>query len=648
MSAETTTFEFKTETRQLLDLMIHSVYSHKEIFLRELISNASDALDKLRFAALTRDDLRGLTEDLHIRIEADREKHTLCISDNGIGMSRDEVVEFIGTIARSGTRDYAKLLQEAKDKEFNAELIGQFGVGFYSSFMVADRVELVTRRAGEAEAWHWESKGDGQYTLGPAERATNGTSVTLHLKKFDKDDETDDFAAEWTIRDLVRKYSDFVSYPIKMKVERTETVREGDAKPEGERKVVVEDQTLNSMKAIWTRPEKDVTDEEYQEFYKHLSHDWTDPCQRIVYRAEGATTEFKALLYLPSHAGQDLFFGDRQRGISLYIKRVFIMHDCKDLIPEYLRFVRGVVDSEDLPLNISREILQHDKRIVNIKKALTHKVLATLKTMRTDQNDKYLAFWKEFGRVVKEGLFKEPGDRERLFDVALFASTASPTALTTIDDYIGRMKSDQDKIYYLTGETREALERSPHLEAFRDKGIEVLLLSDPIDEIWVQFVFDVKGKKMQAASKGAVELGSKEEREKAEAARKESETQYKTLLETIKEKLTDHVKEVRLSTRLTTSPACLVSDAADMSPQLEALMKASGKEVPKTKRILEINPEHDLLKKLQTIHAENRDDHRISEYAQLLYGQSVLAEGGRLPENADFVKILTRLMTRSL
>lgn len=648
------TYEFKTEARQLLDLMIHSVYSHREIFLRELISNASDALDKLRFEALTKDALRGLTEDLHIRIEPDKEKNTLTIHDTGVGMNRDELVEYLGTIARSGTKEFLRLAQEAKDKALPPELIGQFGVGFYSSFMVADRVTVVSRKAGEEKAWRWESTGDGTYSIDEASRDHQGTSVTLHLKVENKDEkageddehhEVQDFATEWTIRDIVRKYSDFVAYPIRMRVERHKRVGEGkDAKDE----TTIEDATLNSMKAIWMRPEKEITEDEHKEFYKHLSRDWNDPLKWVMFKAEGTTNEFRSLLYIPTKAGHDLYMPEAERGVNLYIKRVFIMHDCKDLVPEYLRFVRGVVDAEDLPLNISREILQHDRRITGIRKTITRKVLDAFKAMRTDQRDKFLEFWKEFGRVVKEGLFKVPEDRDRLFDACLFQSTFSPSDWFTMEEYVGRMKPEQKSIYYLTGETRAMAESSPHLEAFRAKGYEVLLLSDPVDEVWVQFVHEYKGKTFQSAAKGVAELGSEEERKKEEETRKEKETAWKPLLETLQGKLSEHVKEVRLSSRLTTSPACIVGNEYDMTPQLEALLKATGKDVPSVKRILELNATHPLLEKLNGIYATDKNDSRIADYAELLYGQALLAEGGKLPDPAGFSRRVAELMVKAL
>jgi len=649
MGNDVNTFEFKAEAKQLLDLMIHSVYSNREIFLRELISNASDALDKLRFEALTKDELRKYTNDLHIRIEPDPEKKTLSVHDNGIGMTRDEVIQFIGTIAKSGTQEYLKMLKDSQKKEFNAELIGQFGVGFYSSFMVADKVTLITRHVLEEKAWKWESAGDGKYSIEETSRETPGTTVTLHLKDIDEENPPD-FTSEWEIKGIVKKYSDFVSYPIRMKTSRMETPRDEQGKPKAGEKPqpVVEDEVLNSMKAIWTKSEKEVTESEYKDFYKHISHDWNDPIKWFQYRAEGTTGEFKALIYFPSKPTPEFFFGETKKGIHLYIKRVFIMNDCKELIPEYLRFVRGVVDSEDLSLNISREILQQNRQIQNIRQALSRKILDVLKSMKNDDRKKYIEFWKEFGATIKEGLFKEPADADKIFDCALFQTTHSSIEPTTIEEYIARMKPGQENIYYISGDSRQTILSSPHLEAFKEKGYEVLLFTDPVDEVWVQFCREAKGKKLQAVSKGKVELGSEEERKKAEETRKEKESTFKSLLEAIKTKLDDKVKEVRLSSRLTSSPACLVGEVNEMSFHMEALLKASGKETPMVKRVLELNPTHPIIEKLQSIFKKDKNDPRIGDFADLLFGQALLAEGAPLPDPGSFSKKLTELMIKVL
>lgn len=647
---EKKTFQFQTETKELLDLMIHSVYSHKEIFLRELVSNASDALDKLRFESLTKENWRELAKDLHIRIEPNLEKRTLTVHDNGIGMSYEEIIKFIGTIAKSGTREFAKVLTETGKKDVPSDLIGQFGVGFYSSFMVADKISLVSRKAGEESAWVWESTGDGEFTIDETTRETHGTSVTLFLKEENQEDGLSDFCDSWTIKETLKKYSDFVGYPIKMREEKTEHERDenGKIKEGAEPKVTIEDLTVNSMKAIWTKPEKDVSESEYKEFFKHISHDWNDPLKWISFRAEGATNDFRALLYLPSKATPDILMDETNRGIQLYIKRVFIMNDCKELIPEYLRFVKGVVDSEDLTLNISREILQQNKQIQNIRGSITKKILNTLKDLRLNNNEQFLSFWGEFGKMLKEGLFKEPSDREKLLEVCVFQSTHDPKELIMLNDYVERMKPNQEAIYYLSGENRKSIENSPHLEAFKDKGYEVLLLTDPVDEVWSQFVWEFKGKRLQSVEKGKVELGTEEERKKAEEVKKEKETTCKSLLDMIKEKLGEVVKEVRLSSRLTSSPVCLVTDSGDMSPHLEALLKASGKDVPQVKRILELNPTHPILDKLQKLFDANKDDTRLEDYAHLLYGQAVLAEGGKLPDPARFNKQLSELLVNSI
>jgi molecular chaperone HtpG len=645
-------FEFQTEARQLLDLMIHSIYSNREIFLRELISNASDALDKLRFESLTRTELAA--DDLHIRLTPDKDASTLTIEDNGIGMNRDEIIEFIGTIARSGSCDFLERMQEMREKkegaELTPELIGQFGVGFYSSFMVADKVTLISRRAGEDIAHKWESEGDGTYTLEESERNSQGTTVILHLKPADEDDKLDDFSQEWTLRSTVKKYSDFVAYPIRMQVSREEVEKDEEGKPrEGaEPTTVIKDEILNSMKAIWTRPEDEVTAEEYEEFYKHISHDWNKPLQQFSMKAEG-TSEFRALLYIPEKASDDLFMRDAKHGVHLYIRRVFIMNDCKELIPEYLRFIRGVVDSEDLSLNISREILQQDRQIQRIRKGLVRKVHDALKNMRQTDEEKFNGFWKEFGRVFKEGLMTwDQKERDPVLELCRFDSTHAPDHATSLDDVIARMDEGRDTIYFITGESKQALENSPHMEAFREKGIEVLLLTEPVDEIWTQNMVEYKEKKFRSIGKGEVELGSEEEKKKSEEERKEKEKDYKSLFECLQGNLSENVKEVRLSSRLTSSPACLVTGDFDMTPQMEQLMKASGQDVPKVLRILELNAGHLIIEKLHALYEKDKDDPTLGEYAELLYGQSVLAEGGQLPDPAAFSRQVAGLMGKKL
>ncbi len=627
------TYEFRAETQQLLDLMIHSLYSHKEIFLRELISNASDALDRLRFAGLT--DPALLPEgELCITLRADPEARTLCVADNGIGMTRDEVISQIGTIARSGTAEFLKQQGDRKG-EAAIDLIGQFGVGFYSSFMVADKVELTTRRAGSGEpATAWESSAEGRYTVAEAKRDESGTSVTLHLKPVDADAGIADFTDEWVLRDVVKRYSDFVAYPIRL------VVAGRDEQPE---------KPLNSMKAIWTRPVDQVSDEEHAEFYHHISHDQRDPLLRVPVRIEG-NFEARALLYVPSRAPFDLYHRERaHRGIQLYVKRVFIMDECRDLVPEYLRFVRGVVDAEDLPLNVSREILQQDAQIRAIRKHLTKKVLEALQALKRDDAEKYLAFWAEFGPVLKEGLLDWTEKKERILDLTLCASTAHESRLTALDEYVERMPEDQEAIYYLSGPSRRVLASSPQLEAFRARGIEVLLFTDPVDEVWLQQAPpEYRGKHFQSAAEGDVALGSDEEKEQAAARAEEQESDYKGLVAAVRAAIQDQVKEVRLSRRLTESPSCLVRDEGDLSPQIEEMLRQAGQEVPHAKPILELNPEHPLLVKLKRIQAEDGTDPRIASAAELLFGQAVLAGGGQLDDPAGFSRKVAELMERAL
>ncbi|MDD2999836.1 MAG: molecular chaperone HtpG, partial [Candidatus Riflebacteria bacterium] len=484
-----------------------------------------------------------------------------------------------------------------------------------------------------------------------ATRDTQGTSVTMHLKPEDKEDEDfQDFTQEWVLRQVVKKYSDFVGYPIRMQVERTTIERDenGKAKEGAKEETVVEDEVLNSMKAIWLRPEKEVTEDEYHEFYKHISHDWSAPLKWLSFKAEGTSNEFNSLLFIPEKPGFDLFMPNSKRGINLYVKRVFIMNDCEELIPDYLRFVKGVVDSEDLSLNISREILQHDRQIQTIRKTVTRKVLDTLKKMLNEDREKYVAFWKHFGAVIKEGLFKEPANSEKLFECCLFQSTTSPGDYYTMAEYVERMKPEQDKIYYLTGESREVIENSPHLEAFRDRNYEVLLMTDPVDEVWVQYTSEYKSKKIRSAARGSLELGSEEERKKASETLKQKEEEWKSLLELVQTKLEKHIKAVKLSGRMSSSAACLVSEEGEMTPHLEALLKASGKDVPQVKRTLELNPGHPLLSKMHEIFARDNKNPKLAEYAELLYGQALLAEGGQLPDPAGFNRKVAELMVGAL
>ncbi|ASL14749.1 molecular chaperone HtpG [Mycobacterium intracellulare] len=644
MNARVEQLEFQAEARQLLDLMVHSVYSNKDSFLRELISNASDALDKLRLEAFRNKDLDVDTSDLHIEIDVDHQARTLTIRDNGIGMTRAEVVDLIGTLAKSGTAELRQQLREAKNAKNEAaseELIGQFGIGFYSSFMVADKVELLTRKAGESDATKWESSGEGTYTIESIDGAPQGTSVILHLKPEDAEDELHDYTSEFKLRGLVKKYSDFIAWPIRMQVERREPASEEG----GEETVTIETETLNSMKALWARPKDEVSEEEYKEFYKHIAHAWDDPLEVIAMKAEG-TFEYQALLFIPSHAPFDLFNRDAHTGIQLYVKRVFIMGDCDQLMPEYLRFVKGVVDAQDMSLNVSREILQQDRQIKAIRRRLTKKVLSTIKDLQSERPDDYRTFWTQFGRVVKEGLLSDFDNQETLLQISSFASTHSEEEATTLAQYVERMKDGQTQIFYATGETRQQILKSPHLEAFKAKGYEVLLLTDPVDEVWVGTVTEFDGKPLQSIAKGEVDLSA--EGDESEAEREEQQKEFADLLAWMKDTLADHVKEVRLSTRLTDSPACLITDAFGITPALARLYRASGQDIPVGKRILELNPNHPLVTGLRQAHQDRSDDPSIAETAELLYGTALLAEGGALDDPARFAEMLADRLARTV
>jgi len=653
MTAGVEQLEFQAEARQLLDLLVHSVYSDKDSFLRELISNASDALDKLRIEAFRNKDLDPSitdTSDLHIEIEADKDARTLTVRDNGIGMTRAEVVDLIGTLAKSGTAELRQQLREAqtaKNTAVSEELIGQFGIGFYSTFMVADKVELLTHKAGESEATKWESSGDDTYTIATVEGAPQGTSVTLHLKPDDAEDALHDYTSEWKIRTLVKKYSDFIAWPIRMEVEtRTPAPEEG-----GEETVTLETQTLNSMKALWARAKDEVSDEEYKEFYKHIAHAWDEPLEVISMKAEG-TFEYQALLFIPSRAPFDLYEPGADIGVQLYVKRVFIMGDCDQLMPRYLRFIKGVVDAQDLSLNVSREILQQDRQINAIRRRLTKKVLSTIKDLQSERPDDYRTFWGEFGKVLKEGLMRDFDNQETLLQISSFASTHSDDELTTLAEYVERMKDGQQQIFYATGESRQQILNSPHLEAFKAKGYEVLLLTDTVDEIWLGSVTEFDGKPLQSVAKGEVDLDTEEEKTAHEAERKEREKDFAELLTWLKETLSEHVKEVRLSTRLTESPACLITDAFGITPTLARMYRASGQDVPVEKRTLELNPDHPLVTGLQQAHKDRADDAaklaEVAETAELLYGTALLAEGGTPEDPARFAELLADRLARTV
>jgi molecular chaperone HtpG len=630
----TETFEFQVEARQLLQLMIHSVYSNKDVFLRELVSNASDALDKLRLAALRDDSLDVDVSDLHIELDIDSQARTLTVRDNGIGMSYDEVTRLIGTIANSGTAAFLKELREAQDGDGTDGLIGQFGVGFYSGFMVADEVTLVTRRAGETQGTRWTSRGEGTYTLETVDEAPQGTAVTLHLKPADTENQLHDYTSPWKVKEIVKRYSDFITWPIRLVGETGDDGESGEA------------ETLNSMKALWARPRDEVSDDEYHELYKHLSHDWREPLETIRFQAEG-TFEYQALLFVPSHAPHDLFTQGHRRGVQLYVKRVFIMDDCEELLPPYLRFVKGVVDAQDLSLNVSREILQQDRHIRMIQRRLTKKVLSTVKDMMASAPDRYATLWREFGAVLKEGLITDSENRDAILAVSSFATTHDAEAPVTLKQYVERMKEGQDTVWFMTGESRQAMEASPHMEAFRAKGVEVLLLTDPVDEVWTDAVGEYEGKRLRSVTKGEIDLGGGED-EKTDAEKDRRSEEYAGLLGWMTEHLGEDVKEVRLSSRLTVSPACVVSDADDLTPALENMYRAMGQEVPHTKRILELNPEHQLVKALNRAYTEREDRTEVTETAELLHALAVLAEGGRPQEPARFVKLVADRLERTL
>jgi molecular chaperone HtpG len=623
-SSQKETLGFQAEVKQLLQLMIHSLYSNKEIVLRELISNASDASDKLRFSALSDNTLYGGDSDLKIRIGFDKAARTLTITDNGIGMSRAEVIENIGTIAKSGTKEFFNSLtgDQAKD----ANLIGQFGVGFYSAFIIAVKVTLTTLRAGETEAVKWESAGEGDFTLEPADKKTRGTEIVLHLREGE-----DEFLNDWKLKSIIRKYSDHITLPIVMKKSEWK---------DGEQVPTDEDETVNKASALWARAKNDITEEEYQEFYKHVSHDFENPLAWSHNRVEG-NQEYISLLYVPSKAPFDLYDRERSHGIKLYVKRVFILEDAEKLMPQYLRFVRGVIDSADLPLNVSREILQHSKDIDAIKAASVKKVLGLLEDLAENKSEEYQAFWGEFGRVLKEGPGEDFANKEKIAGLLRFASTQLDTEAQVVGfkNYIARMKDGQEAIYYITADSFAAAQHSPHLEIFRKKGIEVLLLSDRVDEWMLGSLTEFDGKKLQSIAKGDLDLGKLEDEAEKEA-KKQVEDAAKDLIDKVKATLGEQVKEVRVTHRLTDSPACLVAGENDLSGNLERMLKAAGQKTPESKPTLEINPMHGLVERLKA----EKDDAKFNDLAHLLFDQALLAEGGQLNDPASFVKRMNSLL----
>ncbi len=625
MSDATTkeTMQFETEVGQLLHLMIHSLYSNKEIFMRELISNASDACDKLRFAALADDKLMADDPDLRIEVEFDKDARTITVRDNGIGMNRDEVISNIGTIAKSGTAEFLKNLtgDQAKD----SHLIGQFGVGFYSSFIVADKVTLRTRKAGEPAdaAVQWESTGESGYSIEPITKETRGTEVILHLRE-----DEDEFLDGWRLRSIIRKYSDHVPLPIRMRKED---------KPDGEW------ETVNKANALWTLPKNEISDEEYKEFYKHVAHDFEDPLAWTHNRVEGKY-EYTSLLYIPSKAPFDLYEPKQSHGVKLYVQRVFIMEDNENLMPRYLRFIRGVLDSNDLPLNVSREILQSNRVIENMKSGSVKKILGLLESMAKNDPEKYATFWKEFGKVMKEGPVEDSSNREQVLKLLRYASTHNDSDAQTVslEDYVSRMKEGQDKIYYITADSYNAAKNSPHLEVFKKKGIEVLLMFDRVDEWMMGFISEFDGKSFQSVAKGELDLSKikTEESEEDKKKHKQEEKAAKKILKKLKKALDEKVEDVRLSERLTDSPSCIVLSEYDMALYMQQLMKQAGQEVPTSKPVLEINPSHPIIKRME----EEKDDERFNGWAQLLLDQAILSEGGQLEDPAGFVHRMNDMM----
>ncbi|MBK9625378.1 MAG: molecular chaperone HtpG [Rhodocyclaceae bacterium] len=625
------TMGFQTEVKQLLQLMIHSLYSNREIFLRELVSNASDACDKLRFEALNNDGLFEGDTELKIRVAFDKDARTLTISDNGVGMSRDEVVSNLGTIAKSGTREFFSKL--SGDQKKDASLIGQFGVGFYSSFIVADKVTVLTRRAGlpASDGVRWESEGAGDFTIEASEKATRGTEITLHLRAEGQDD----LLASYKLRSIIRKYSDHIMQPIVMKKEEWNAEAKAQVMTD-------EDETVNQASALWARNKSDITHEQYIEFYKHVGHDFEDPLTWTHARVEGKS-EYTQLLYIPSRAPFDMWDRNARHGIKLYVRRVFIMDDAEQLMPTYLRFVRGVVDSADLPLNVSREILQESKDIESIRNGCSKKVLGMLADLASSEEaseqEKYTKFWAEFGRVLKEGVGEDFANKEKIASLLRFASTLTDTTDETVSlaAYIERMKPEQEKIYFVTAETFNAAKNSSHLEVFRKKGIEVLLLSDRVDEWVVSNLSEFDGKALVSVAKGGLDLGKLEDEAEKQAQEKDA-GDFKELTEKIAKSLGERVKEVRVTHRLTDSPACLVADEHDVSGNLARILKAAGQNAPASKPILEINPHHPVVLRMKA------EESRFDDWAAVLFDQALLAEGGHLDDPATFVKRMNQLM----
>ncbi|MFP5482126.1 MAG: molecular chaperone HtpG [Gammaproteobacteria bacterium] len=627
MGAMKETMGFQTEVKQLLHLMIHSLYSNKEIFLRELVSNASDACDKLRFEAINNAGLFESDTELKIRVSFDKEARTITIEDNGIGLSREDAIEHLGTIAKSGTKEFFGKL--SGDQQKDAALIGQFGVGFYSAFIVADKVTVRSRKAGlpAAEGVEWESKGDGEFSVEAIEKADRGTQIILHLKA-----DEDELLSGWKLKGILTKYSDHISLPIQM-------LKEEWDEEAGGMKATGEWENVNKANALWARSKSDITAEQYNEFYKTISFDFADPLAYTHNRVEGGRSEYTSLLYIPAKAPYDLWDRNQQKGIKLYVKRVFIMDDAEQLMPPYMRFVKGVIDSSDLPLNVSREILQESRAVKAIREGSVKKVLGLLEDMAANETEKYASFWKEFGQVLKEGMGDDPANKERIAKLLRFATTQSESEAQTVSlaDYVARMKEGQDKIYYVTADTYAAAKYSPHLEVFKKKGVEVLLLSDRVDEWMLSYLQEFDGKELQSCAKGGLDLGALED-EKDKETKKKVEDEFKDVLKKVEDLLKDRIKEARVTLRLTDSPACIVADEMGMSEHLKRMLKQAGQNAPDTKPILELNPEHPFIQRLKI-----EKDH-FDEWVNVLFDQAVLAEGGQLEDPAGFVRRLNMLL----
>ncbi|KYP10731.1 MAG: molecular chaperone HtpG [Limnobacter sp. CACIAM 66H1] len=627
MGAMKETMGFQTEVKQLLHLMIHSLYSNKEIFLRELVSNASDACDKLRFEAINNAGLFESDTELKIRVSFDKEARTITIEDNGIGLSREDAIEHLGTIAKSGTKEFFGKL--SGDQQKDAALIGQFGVGFYSAFIVADKVTVRSRKAGlpAAEGVEWESKGDGEFSVEAIEKADRGTQIILHLKA-----DEDELLSGWKLKGILTKYSDHISLPIQM-------LKEEWDEEAGGMKATGEWENVNKANALWARSKSDITAEQYNEFYKTISFDFADPLAYTHNRVEGGRSEYTSLLYIPAKAPYDLWDRNQQKGIKLYVKRVFIMDDAEQLMPPYMRFVKGVIDSSDLPLNVSREILQESRDVKAIREGSVKKVLGLLEDMAANETEKYASFWKEFGQVLKEGMGDDPANKERIAKLLRFATTQSESEAQTVSlaDYVARMKEGQDKIYYVTADTYAAAKYSPHLEVFKKKGVEVLLLSDRVDEWMLSYLQEFDGKELQSCAKGGLDLGALED-EKDKETKKKVEDEFKDVLKKVEDLLKDRIKEARVTLRLTDSPACIVADEMGMSEHLKRMLKQAGQNAPDTKPILELNPEHPFIQRLKI-----EKDH-FDEWVNVLFDQAVLAEGGQLEDPAGFVRRLNMLL----